>query len=80
MISPVFQGTPDAVIEAVLSDPGLAAADELVLFLPPAFGLSENIRLLTDLATTVAPSLGWKPASDHREPEQAAIQGSRPPA
>lgn len=80
LISPVFQGTPDAVIEAVLSDPGLAAADELVLFLPPAFGLSENIRLLTDLATTVAPSFGWKPASDHREPEQAAIQGSRPPA
>jgi len=60
-ISPVFHGTPDQVIEAVLSDPGLAAADEVVLFLPPAFDLAENIRLLTDLTETVAPSLGWSP-------------------
>ncbi|MBB6219408.1 LLM class flavin-dependent oxidoreductase [Rhizobium leguminosarum] len=63
LISPVFQGTPDQVIEAVFNDPGLAAADELVLFLPPAFGLAENMRLLTDLAETVAPILGWSPAA-----------------
>ncbi|MFB9948207.1 LLM class flavin-dependent oxidoreductase [Rhizobium puerariae] len=62
-ISPVFQGTPDQVTEAVLKDPGLAAADEIVLFLPPAFGLAENVRLLADLAETVAPNLGWSPAS-----------------
>jgi len=62
-ISPVFQGSPDEVIEAVFSDPGLAAADEIVLFLPPAFGLDENVRLLTDLAQTVAPSLGWSPST-----------------
>ena len=73
-ISPVFQGTPDEVIESILSDPGLATADELVLFLPPAFALPENIRLLSDLATTVAPSLGWTPAP---EPSQTTIQGSR---
>lgn len=68
-ISPVFQGSPEEVINAVLSDPGLAAADELVLFLPPAFGLSDNIRLLSDLATEVAPSLGWVPAAPHDEGE-----------
>lgn len=62
-ISPVFHGTPDQVIEAVLNDPGLAAADEIVLFLPPAFGLAENVRLLTDFTGTVAPSLGWSPSS-----------------
>ncbi len=62
-ISPVFQGTPDEVTEAVLADPGLAAADELVLFLPPAHGLQENIRVLRDLAETVAPHLGWSPAT-----------------
>lgn len=61
-ISPVFHGTPDQVAEAVLHDPGLAAADELVLFLPPAFGLAQNQRLLSDLAATVAPALGWAPA------------------
>ncbi|MGV1764802.1 LLM class flavin-dependent oxidoreductase [Agrobacterium rhizogenes] len=62
-ICPVFQGTPDQVTEAVFNDPGLAAADEIVLFLPPAFGLAENVRLLADLAETVAPNLGWSPAS-----------------
>jgi alkanesulfonate monooxygenase SsuD/methylene tetrahydromethanopterin reductase-like flavin-dependent oxidoreductase (luciferase family) len=61
-ISPVFQGTPDQVIEAVFNDPGLAAADEVILFLPPAFGLADNVRLLTDLAETVAPAFGWSPA------------------
>ncbi|MGV1759704.1 LLM class flavin-dependent oxidoreductase [Rhizobium sp. A22-96] len=60
-ISPVFHGTPDEVLAAVFNDPGLAAADEIVLFLPPAFGLAENVRLLTDLAETVAPNLGWLP-------------------
>lgn len=61
-ISPVFHGTPDQVTEAVLADPGLAAADELVLFLPPAFTLPQNQRLLADLAERVAPALGWAPA------------------
>ncbi|TIX87380.1 LLM class flavin-dependent oxidoreductase [Rhizobium sp. P44RR-XXIV] len=60
-ISPVFHGTPDEVLAAVFNDPGLAAADEIVLFLPPAFGLAENVRLLADLAETVAPDLGWSP-------------------
>jgi alkanesulfonate monooxygenase SsuD/methylene tetrahydromethanopterin reductase-like flavin-dependent oxidoreductase (luciferase family) len=61
-ISPVFHGGPDEVTEAVLADPGIASADEVVLFLPPAFGLGENVRLLTDFATTVAPAIGWAPA------------------
>lgn len=60
-ISPVFHGTPDEVAAAVLADPGLAQADELVLFLPPSFTLPENVRLLRDLAATVAPALGWSP-------------------
>lgn len=60
-ISPVLHGTPDEVTAAALADPGLSAADEIVLFLPPAFGLEANIRLIDDLATTVAPALGWSP-------------------
>lgn len=61
-ISPVFHGTPDQVAAAVLADPGLAGADELILFLPPAFDLTRNAGLLADLAETVAPALGWTPA------------------
>ena len=63
LVSPVLHGTPDQVVEAVLSDPGLTAADELVLFLPPAFGLAENTRLLEDVAHHVAPDLGWTPGT-----------------
>lgn len=59
VMSPVYHGDPDEVAQAVLTDPGLSIADEIVVFLPPAFGLSENVRLLTDLASTVAPTLGW---------------------
>jgi alkanesulfonate monooxygenase SsuD/methylene tetrahydromethanopterin reductase-like flavin-dependent oxidoreductase (luciferase family) len=62
LVSPVFHGDPDAIAEAILADPGIAAADELVLFLPPAFGLAENVRVLTDMAQTVGPALGWAPA------------------
>ena len=62
LVSPVFRGDPDTVTEAILADPGIAAADELVLFLPPAFGLEENVRVLTDMAETVGPALGWEPA------------------
>ncbi|MFT4012743.1 MAG: LLM class flavin-dependent oxidoreductase [Paracoccus sp. (in: a-proteobacteria)] len=62
-ISPVLHGTPDQVTAAVLADPGLAGADELVLFLPPGFDLAQNVRLLTDLAETVAPALGWAKAT-----------------
>ena len=49
-----FTAASTKVTEAVLADPGLAEADEIVLFLPPAFGLAENVRLLTDLARTAA--------------------------
>lgn len=61
-ICPVHHGTPDQVAASVLADPGLSAADELVLFLPPAFALADNVQLLRDLAREVAPSLGWSPA------------------
>jgi alkanesulfonate monooxygenase SsuD/methylene tetrahydromethanopterin reductase-like flavin-dependent oxidoreductase (luciferase family) len=62
LVSPVFQGDPDTVAAAILADPGIRSADELVLFLPPAFGLEENVRVLTDMAQTVGPALGWTPA------------------
>lgn len=60
-ISPVFHGDPDQVVDAMLADPGLALADEVVVFLPPAFDLAGNLRVLTDVAATVAPALGWTP-------------------
>ena len=71
-ICPVYHGTPDEVIAGVLANPGLATADEIVLFLPPAFELAQNVRLLTDLATTVAPALGWTPG---RASDSTSVKG-----
>lgn len=61
-VSPSYHGTPDEVTASVLADPGISAADELVLFLPPAFVLPQNVQVLTDLAREVAPALGWVPS------------------
>jgi long-chain alkane monooxygenase len=47
---PVVAGSPATV------------ADELIAFLPPAFGLRENLRLIRDIAEIVGPQLGWAPA------------------
>ena len=65
VMSPVHHGSPDQVATALLEDPGIAAADELVLFLPPAFGLAENVTLLSDFVRTVAPALGWTGSAEH---------------
>jgi alkanesulfonate monooxygenase SsuD/methylene tetrahydromethanopterin reductase-like flavin-dependent oxidoreductase (luciferase family) len=70
-MSPVHHGSPAAVVDALLADPSVPLSDELIAFLPPAFGLRENLRLLEDIATTVAPHLGWTPALTARPADQA---------
>jgi alkanesulfonate monooxygenase SsuD/methylene tetrahydromethanopterin reductase-like flavin-dependent oxidoreductase (luciferase family) len=52
-MSPVHHGDPSAVLDQLRADPSVAEAEELICFLPPAFGLRENLRLLEDLAETV---------------------------
>jgi hypothetical protein len=76
-MSPVYHGEPDTVTAAVLAGPGLSAVDELVLFLPPVFGLAENVRLLTDLARTVAPALGWSPSPGAVAAAREALRDAR---
>jgi alkanesulfonate monooxygenase SsuD/methylene tetrahydromethanopterin reductase-like flavin-dependent oxidoreductase (luciferase family) len=62
-MSPAIHGDPDQVTEQLLADPAVQAADELIAFLPPAFGLEQSARLIKDIVETVAPSLGWKPGA-----------------
>ncbi len=61
-MSPALHGEPAAVVENLLNDPAVQAADDIICFLPPAFGLEQNLRLINDIAETVAPELGWSPA------------------
>ncbi|NQX29949.1 LLM class flavin-dependent oxidoreductase [Microbacteriaceae bacterium VKM Ac-2854] len=61
-VSGAIHGDPEHVVEQLLADVAVAEADELIAFLPPAFGLAENLRLIEDIVTHVAPHLGWQPA------------------
>ncbi|NQX10733.1 LLM class flavin-dependent oxidoreductase [Microbacteriaceae bacterium VKM Ac-2855] len=62
-VSGSIHGDPQYVVEQLLADVAVAEADELIAFLPPAFGLAENLRLIEDIVTHVAPHLGWQPAT-----------------
>ncbi len=61
-VSNSIHGEPEAVAEALLSDPAVALADELIAFLPPAFDLEHNRRLIEEIAEMAAARLGWRPA------------------
>jgi alkanesulfonate monooxygenase SsuD/methylene tetrahydromethanopterin reductase-like flavin-dependent oxidoreductase (luciferase family) len=49
-MSPVHHGEPPAVLDELNADPSVALAEELICFLPPAFGLKQNVALLADIA------------------------------
>jgi alkanesulfonate monooxygenase SsuD/methylene tetrahydromethanopterin reductase-like flavin-dependent oxidoreductase (luciferase family) len=61
-VSNTIHGEPEAVAEALLSDPAVALADEVIAFLPPAFDLEHNRRLIEEIAEMAAGRLGWRPA------------------
>jgi alkanesulfonate monooxygenase SsuD/methylene tetrahydromethanopterin reductase-like flavin-dependent oxidoreductase (luciferase family) len=60
-VTDVVRGSPDEVVHQLHADAAIAESDELVLFLPPSFDLAQNIALLENVVTTVAPQLGWTP-------------------
>jgi alkanesulfonate monooxygenase SsuD/methylene tetrahydromethanopterin reductase-like flavin-dependent oxidoreductase (luciferase family) len=62
-VSPVIHGDPSHVVDTLLADVAVNQADNLIAFLPPSFGLAENIKLLEDIAVTVAGQIGWEPAT-----------------
>jgi alkanesulfonate monooxygenase SsuD/methylene tetrahydromethanopterin reductase-like flavin-dependent oxidoreductase (luciferase family) len=61
-VSNTIHGEPEAVAEALLSDPAVALADEVIAFLPPAFDLEHNRMLIEEIAEMAAGRLGWRPA------------------
>ncbi|MDQ1085103.1 MULTISPECIES: LLM class flavin-dependent oxidoreductase [Microbacterium] len=56
-MSPAIHGEPESVVDALLADPAVAEADDVIAFLPPEFALDESRRLLDDIAEHVAPAL-----------------------
>jgi hypothetical protein len=49
------------LVEQLLDDAAVRAADTLMLTIPSQLGVEFNLRLVESFAKHVAPSLGWEP-------------------
>lgn len=56
-----YAAEPDKLIEQLLQDEAVMAADTLMLTIPNQLGPEYNLHVLESFAKHVAPALGWKP-------------------
>lgn len=56
-------GPADAIAEQLYRHAGFRAVDEVVFALPFTFAPEDYVQILTDIATRLAPALGWSPAA-----------------
>ncbi|MFE7560255.1 LLM class flavin-dependent oxidoreductase [Kitasatospora sp. NPDC057500] len=56
-------GSSAEIAERLYAHAGFREVDEVVFALPFTFGHEDYVQILTDIATVLAPSLGWKPAT-----------------
>ncbi|PWJ50230.1 Flavin-dependent oxidoreductase, luciferase family (includes alkanesulfonate monooxygenase SsuD and methylene tetrahydromethanopterin reductase) [Quadrisphaera granulorum] len=61
--APDLVGSSDEIVEKLLADPVVAQVSELRLELPYEFSAEDYAQILTDVARSVAPALGWRPAA-----------------
>jgi alkanesulfonate monooxygenase SsuD/methylene tetrahydromethanopterin reductase-like flavin-dependent oxidoreductase (luciferase family) len=57
-----YVGPPDLLAEQLAADAAVQAADTLLLTVPNQLGVDFNAKLLGNIATHVAPAIGWSPA------------------
>ncbi|MFE2106882.1 LLM class flavin-dependent oxidoreductase [Kitasatospora sp. NPDC059463] len=57
-------GSSAEIAEQLYAHAGFREVDEVVFALPFTFGHEDYVQILTDIATNLAPALGWKPADD----------------
>ncbi|MDI6022408.1 LLM class flavin-dependent oxidoreductase [Leucobacter sp. UT-8R-CII-1-4] len=56
-----YADTPDRLVEQLLADEAVMAADTLMLTIPNQLGVEYNAHVMESFAKHVAPALGWKP-------------------
>ena len=56
-----YADTPDRLVEQLLADEAVMAADTLMLTIPNQLGVEYNLHVLESFAKHVAPALGWQP-------------------
>ncbi|MGC0366119.1 alkanesulfonate monooxygenase SsuD/methylene tetrahydromethanopterin reductase-like flavin-dependent oxidoreductase (luciferase family) [Rhodococcus sp. 27YEA15] len=54
-----YVGVPDVIAAALADDEAVSAADTVLITIPNLLGPAENLRLLGNIATEVAPALDW---------------------
>jgi alkanesulfonate monooxygenase SsuD/methylene tetrahydromethanopterin reductase-like flavin-dependent oxidoreductase (luciferase family) len=59
-----YAAEPDALVEQLLDDAAIQAADTLMLTIPSQLGVAFNLRVVESFAKYVAPSLGWVPNTE----------------
>ncbi|PPH89883.1 LLM class flavin-dependent oxidoreductase [Rathayibacter sp. AY1D3] len=58
-----YTGEPDAVSAELAADAAVQEADTLLLTVPNQLGVEYNARLLRTVVESIAPALGWSPAT-----------------
>jgi alkanesulfonate monooxygenase SsuD/methylene tetrahydromethanopterin reductase-like flavin-dependent oxidoreductase (luciferase family) len=55
-----YAAAPDVLVEQLLNDAAIQAADTLMLTIPSQLGVEFNLRIVESFAKYVAPALGWQ--------------------
>ncbi len=61
-----YAAEPDVLVEQLLDDAAISAADTLMLTIPSQLGVDFNLRVVESFAKHVAPALGWAPTTTSR--------------
>ena len=59
-----YAAEPDVLIDQLLADSAVMAADTLMLTIPNQLGPEYNLHVLESFAEHVAPALGWRPNTE----------------
>jgi alkanesulfonate monooxygenase SsuD/methylene tetrahydromethanopterin reductase-like flavin-dependent oxidoreductase (luciferase family) len=62
LFAPDLIGTSDQIAEQLYAHAGFQEVDEVAFALPFSFDHEDYVQILTDIATTLGPALGWTPA------------------
>jgi alkanesulfonate monooxygenase SsuD/methylene tetrahydromethanopterin reductase-like flavin-dependent oxidoreductase (luciferase family) len=63
LFSPDYVGTSDQLTERLYAHAAFQEVDEVAFALPFTFEHDDYVQILTDMATTLGPALGWRPAA-----------------
>ncbi|GAB3931898.1 hypothetical protein GCM10027614_00070 [Micromonospora vulcania] len=62
MFAPDLVGPSEVIAERLLANVAFREVSEVAFALPFTFEPADYVQILTDMATRLAPALGWKPA------------------